>query len=55
MAVVDNIPLGTWYRANNIGKKSRLRQSILNDIFLYNDIQYYLYGNPYRIVQPRLQ
>ena len=32
MAVVDNIPLGTRYRANNIGKKSRLRQSILNDI-----------------------
>ena len=32
MAVVDNIPLSTRYRANNIGKKSRLRQSILNDI-----------------------
>ena len=30
MAVVDNIPLGTRYRANNIGKKSRLRQSRLN-------------------------
>ena len=54
MAVVDNIPLGTRYRANNIGKKSRLRQSILNDI-LYNDIQCYLYGNPYRIVQPSLR
>ena len=54
MAVVDNIPLGTRYRANNIGKKSRLRQSILNDI-LYNDIQCCLYGNPYRIVQPSLR
>ena len=46
MAVVDNIPLGTRYRANNIGKKSCLRQSILNDIFLYNDIQYYLWVLP---------
>ncbi len=33
MAVVDNIPLGTRYRANNIGKKSRLRQSQLIGFF----------------------
>ena len=36
MAVVDNIPLGTRYRANNIGKKSRLRQSrLITFIFAY--------------------
>ena len=43
MAVVDNIPLCTRYRANNIGKKSRLRQSrLITFIFAY--IVYNQYG-----------